>query len=354
MDRFVDLLLREADGWAAWSDATLIKPRTVFFGGGTPSLLPIESMRHLIAGLHKRFDFTNCTEWTVEVNPATVTQDYARMLRESGVTRLSMGAQSFNPAELRLLERHHDPQDVPKTLELARSAGFTRLNIDLIYALPGQTTAAWMQNLETAISLGTEHLSCYGLTYEPNTPMAVRRRLGQFTSAEESIELEMMRQTRHRLSDAGLPSYEISNYAKPQCECRHNLLYWTGENYIGLGPSAASHVDGWRWKNRPHLGQWETSIESDQLPAADIEHLTPERRARELAMLLLRLSRGIEFTEFLKRTGFDARVLFADVIDRLAKTGLLTAQNGSIRLSESGLPLADGIAAEFLAASSEL
>jgi oxygen-independent coproporphyrinogen-3 oxidase len=311
-------------------------------------------MRHLIAGLHKRFDFTNCTEWTVEVNPATVTQDYARMLRESGVTRLSMGAQSFNPAELRLLERHHDPQDVPKTLELARSAGFTRLNIDLIYALPGQTTAAWMQNLETAISLGTEHLSCYGLTYEPNTPMAVRRRLGQFTSAEESIELEMMRQTRHRLSDAGLPSYEISNYAKPQCECRHNLLYWTGENYIGLGPSAASHVDGWRWKNRPHLGQWETSIESDQLPAADIEHLTPERRARELAMLLLRLSRGIEFTEFLKRTGFDARVLFADVIDRLAKTGLLTAQNGSIRLSESGLPLADGIAAEFLAASSEL
>ncbi|MGA3067671.1 MAG: radical SAM family heme chaperone HemW [Tepidisphaeraceae bacterium] len=353
MEGFVELMLREADGWAGWGGGGRVLPRTVFFGGGTPTLLPLEAMRRLILGLRERFDFSRCVEWTVEANPATVTQEYCRMLGESGVTRISMGAQSFRPAELRLLERHHDPEDVPKGLELARAAGISRLNIDLIYAIPGQTMAGWMENLETAIGLGTEHLSCYGLTYEANTPLTVRRRLGQVKPAEESLELEMMRQTRKRLEAAGLPAYEISNFAKPGCECGHNLLYWTGESYVGLGPSAASHVSGWRWKNRPHLGQWESCIEADQLAAAEVEQLSPRRRAGELAMLLLRLSRGIEFSEFFERTGFDAKIMFSDAIGRLGREGLIVAGKDSIRLGEAGLAVADGVAAEFLAACAE-
>ena len=270
------------------------------------------------------------------------------MLRQFGVTRISMGAQSFNPVELRLLERNHDPEDVPRSVDLVRQAGFERLNVDLIYAVPGQTLQGWMTNLESALSLKTQHLSCYGLTYEPNTPLAVRKRLGQIHPTEESTELEMLRQTRRRLAAANLPAYEISNYATPGQECRHNLIYWMGENYIGIGPSAASHVSGWRWKNLPHLGQWESAMEAGELPTADVEQLSPKRRAGELAMLQLRLRRGIDFSDFQARTDYDARVLFSDVAARFNRAGLLDLDDNGIRLTESGLPVADGVAAEFL------
>jgi len=216
------------------------------------------------------------------------------MLRDSGVDRLSFGAQSFNPAELQTLERHHDPEDVPRSIDLARRAGFTRLSVDLIYGVPGQVLSSWAASLDRAMELGTTHLSCYGLTYEPNTPMAVKKRLGVIRAVDESVELEMMRHTRRRLIDAGLPPYEISNYAAPEQECLHNLVYWTGGNYIGLGPSAASHLNGWRWRNRPHLGEWERAVRAQNLPAIEVESLSRSRRAGELAMLMLRLSGGVK------------------------------------------------------------
>ncbi|MEZ0264677.1 MAG: radical SAM family heme chaperone HemW, partial [Phycisphaerae bacterium] len=238
MARFVDLVLREADMWA--DSPVRVRPQTVFFGGGTPSLLEASQMRRLIAGLRDRFDFDACDEFTVEVNPATASAEYCEMLRAAGVDRLSFGAQSFDPAELKLLERHHDPADVPASIALARAAGFTRLNVDLIYALPGQTVDQWAYSLDRAIELATPHVSCYALTYEPNTAMTVRKRLGQFVACPDELELDMMRYTRDRLGQAGLSAYEISNYAVEGEACRHNLLYWTGGSYVGLGPSAAS------------------------------------------------------------------------------------------------------------------
>src|SRR5947209_6787097 len=213
MTRFVDLLLREAAMWAA--ERPVVAPQTVFFGGGTPSLLPIDAMRRLLAGLREMWDLSSVDEWTIECNPATVSAEYCAMLRESGVDRLSFGAQSFDSAELKSLERHHDPDDVPRSVELARAAGFSRLNLDLIYAVPGQDLASWMRSLERAIALGTPHLSCYGLTYESNTPMAVKKRLGQVTAVGESIELEMLHATRRRLAEAGRGAYEVSNSAVP-------------------------------------------------------------------------------------------------------------------------------------------
>jgi oxygen-independent coproporphyrinogen III oxidase len=351
MEKFVDLILRESEIWSGNRGRLNIRPRTVFFGGGTPSLLPLPQMRRLLRGLHERFDFSACDEWTVEANPATVSEEYCRMLREEGVTRLSMGAQSFELAELSVLERHHNPEDVPRSLQLARAAGFSRVNIDLIYAVPGQTLESWMRSLCNAINLGTEHISCYALTYEPNTPMAVRKRLGRIISAPEDLELEMMRQTRAELAAAGYAAYEISNFSKPGEECRHNLIYWTGGNYLGVGPSAASHIQGWRWKNRPHLGEWERAVESGALPAMDVEQLSPRQRAGELAMLALRLSRGLDLADFAARTGFDAERMFESVLDRLAGAGLIRIESGAIRLSDVGLPLADGVAAEFLQAA---
>jgi oxygen-independent coproporphyrinogen III oxidase len=319
MSQFVDRILQEARQWSARG----IRPKTVFFGGGTPSLLPIADMQRLLAGLRDRFDLSAVDEWTVEANPATVNLEYCRMLRQMNVDRLSFGAQSFDPAELVTLERHHNPQDVARSVEIARAAGFARMNVDLIFAIPGQSFASWSRSLERAIALDTPHISCYALTYEPNTAMTARKQMGEFKAVDECLELEMLHHTRDRLDEVGLPAYEVSNFAKPGEPCRHNLNYWQGGNYIGLGPAAASHVQGWRWKNRPHLTAWESAIDSGRLPAMDVETLSPLRRAGELAMLMLRLERGIEFDLFFARTGYDARKLFSDVIDRFSHAKLL-------------------------------
>ncbi len=345
MARFVDLILREADLWSGYGT---IGARTIFFGGGTPSLLPLGQMERLIAGLKRRLDFSNVEEWTIEVNPATAADEYCRMLRTQGVDRLSFGAQSFNVEELKVLERHHDPEDVHRSVEIARQAGFDRLNLDLIYAIPGQSLESWEDSLDQTLALGTSHISAYNLTFEPQTPMAVRLRLGHLQQSEESLELEMFRHTRDRLAASGLAAYEVSNYARPGQECLHNLVYWTGGNYIGLGPSAASHIEGHRFRNRPHLGEWERAVESGQLPATDVEQLAPRRRAGELAMLLLRLSRGLNFAAFSARTGFDARAVYADIIDRLSKHALIELDAAGLRLTLRGFELADAIAAEFL------
>jgi oxygen-independent coproporphyrinogen-3 oxidase len=348
MGRFVDRLLTEARFWAERHRAA-IRPRTIFFGGGTPTLLPIDQMVRLLTGLRHVFDLSAVDEWTIEANPATVTEEYCAMMRAHGVNRLSFGAQSFDRAELAALERHHDPADVGRSVAIARAAGFERLNVDLIYAVPGQSLESWARSLDAAIALGTTHVSAYALTYEPNTPMAVKKRLGTIVAAEESLEIAMMRHARTRLAAAGLNGYEISNYAAPGQACRHNLMYWTGGNYVALGPSASAHIGGVRWKNRPHLGEWEAAVDRGELPAIDVEWLSDDTRAGELAMLMLRLDRGIEFDLFTARTGRDARTLFADVVDRFAPVGLLEQTPGTIRLTDAGLNVADALASEFLA-----
>jgi oxygen-independent coproporphyrinogen-3 oxidase len=317
-------------------------------GGGTPSLLPIDQMQRLVMGIRERFDLSCLKEWTVEANPATVSGEYCQMLRAAGVDRLSFGAQSFNREELKILERHHQPEEVVSSLELARSAGFERINLDLIFSIPGQTMTSWMESLEMAISLKTTHLSCYALTYEPNTPIAVRRRMGQLNVVTEDLEMQMLHATRDRMMAAGIPPYEISNFAVAGQECQHNLNYWTGGNYIGLGPSAASHVEGWRWKNRPHLGEWEAAIDSSSLPVAESETLTPRQRLGELAMLMLRLERGLDLAYCRNRLSVDANIEFAGTIERLARLGLISSTGETIHLTRSGIGVADALAAEFL------
>jgi len=289
-------------------------------------------------------------EFTIECNPATVSFDYCRMLRESGVDRLSFGAQSFARGELQALERHHDPDDVPRSVQIARDAGFTRINVDLIYAIPGQSLLSWTNSLEAAIKLDLKHYSCYGLTYEPNTPLAVKKRLGRIVPAAEDLELQMLQHTRGRLGEVGRAPYEISNYAAPGQECMHNLMYWTGGNYLGLGPSAASHIDRHRWRNRAHLGEWEKSIEAGELPAVDFERLGSRQRAGELAMLMLRLARGLDFAGFEARLGSDGRLMFQEVIDRLSRLGLIEVDDKAAWLTEKGICVADAVAGEFLAA----
>jgi oxygen-independent coproporphyrinogen-3 oxidase len=349
MDRFADLVLAEADLWNA--GGAPVRPATVFFGGGTPSLLPADVMVRMIAGLRQRFDLSAVDEWTVEANPATVSAEYCHALRDAGVDRISFGAQSFDRADLSLLERHHDPEDVPRSIELARAAGFRRINLDLIFAVPGQTMESWMRSLETAISIGTDHVSCYALTFEPNTPITVRQRLGRLSAVEESLELRMLHATRARLTGAGRPPYEISNFAAAGSACRHNVNYWTGGNYLGLGPSAASHIDGHRWKNRPHLGEWETAVAAGTLPAADVEHLTPAARAGEMAMLMLRLTRGFDLAHCTRVTGVDAAGFYGPTIERLRNLGFVERSGDAVRLTQKAIDVADAVAGEFVRAS---
>ena len=314
MERFVDLVLAESEQWTSVRPVDSLRPRTIFFGGGTPSLLPFDAMRRLLIGLRDRFDLSRVEEWTIEVNPATANEDYCRMLSEFGVNRLSFGGKASEPMSWHA--RTPSPSPCCRSIELARRAGFSRLNVDLIYAVPGQKLASWSYSLENALTLGTEHLSCYGLTYEPNTPMGVKHRLGTIKAVEDSIELEMLHHTRRRLIDAGLPPYEISNYPRTGAECQHNLVYWTGGNYIGLGPSAASHLSGWRWRN--HRIRANGSKRSPRKPCpGPTSNISPRFSAGEPATPMLRLSRGIEFEEFNSRTGCSARELFSDPIGRL-------------------------------------
>lgn len=342
MARFVDLLLAEVAIWAPHVSGGGI--RTVFFGGGTPSLLPQSDMLRLIEGLRRHLDLSGVNEFTVECNPATVSLGWLGAVREAGVDRLSFGAQSFDKDDLAALERHHDPDDVPRSLELARNAGFERLNLDLIYGVPGQTLDSWARTLARGLACGTRHISAYLLTYEANTPLAVRRRLGQVVPAPEELELRLLRYTRQTLGERGLPAYEISNFAATGDECRHNLMYWRGGSYLGLGPAAASHWRGWRWRNRPHLGDWERSVEASRLPAIEVERLDADRRVVEVAYLRLRLREGVPWSVL----GESARERFGGFVDRYVRAGLLSQDAERFWLTEEGVPVADGLSAELL------
>ncbi len=345
-EAFVDNVLAELD---LWRDAgpTLV-PHTLFFGGGTPTLLPAAAMERLLTELARRVDLAHVNEWTVEANPATVDTEYCRMLLDNGVNRISFGAQSFVERELAFLQRLHQPQQVAKSVAAARGAGFGRINLDLIYAIPGQTPATWEYSLDCALEMEPEHLSCYGLTYEPNTPLGVNLARKKFQAAPEQLELDLMRQTRQKLSAAGYEAYEISNYARPAEACRHNLLYWRGGDYIGLGPAAASHIAGNRWRNAPNLRQWERALAAGAVPRIDAEQLTTAQRAGELAMLELRLAEGIDRAQFAGQFGRDPVDWFAPQVRRLEKLQLLIVDERSIRLTEKALAVADAVAGEFL------
>lgn len=334
-------------------------------GGGTPSLLHTDLWTRLLASLARLFDLERLDEFTVECNPETVTEALAGVLKAGGVTRVSMGAQSFDPRHLKTLERWHDPASVPRALRLAADAGIQRRSIDLIYAIPGQTLDDWKRDLDIALSLpqeiGVEHLSCYALTYEPNTAMTRRLALGRFTPADEDLEADMFETTVSTLRGAGLERYEVSNFARPGRECAHNMAYWRQESWLAAGPSASAHLrlrdpvaGGWRWKNLPRLTDWMEGVHANNAlpPVVDLEPPDPRRALAERIMTGLRLAEGID-AESLRR---DVRAAAPESLDALrdsiaheTTTGLLREQAGRLVLSDRGFLFADGIASRLMA-----
>lgn len=341
----VEALLAELDAALGRRD---VRVETLFVGGGTPTVLPVDLLERLMTRLQQLAQRDGCVEFTVEANPATVDAAKARLLAESGVDRVSMGAQSFDERELAALDREHKPSDVPTSLEILKQAGLSRFNLDLIFGVPGQTLDRWLHSLRAAIALGPEHLSCYGLTYEPGTRLQKRLRLGRVSAVGEDLETRMFQATAEVLAAAGYRQYEISNYARPGLACRHNLRYWHNLPGIGIGPSAASYWQGRRWRNVPDTADYVRRTLAGESPAVDQEELSPLERAGETAMLALRLIDGIDPQRFRQTTGWDPFDLFADPIRTHLAAGLLTADPDRIALTPAGRLVADAIMADFL------
>ncbi len=313
---------------------------SIFVGGGTPTLLRPELWQRILVCLHEHFEVGDA-EFTVECNPETATPELFGVLARGGVNRISIGAQSFNPRHLKTLERWHDPENVGRAIELARNAGIARQSVDLIFAIPGQTLAEWKEDIHRAVMFGVEHLSCYSLTYEPNTAMTARLNRGDFEPADEDLEADMLLLTLDTLRANGYDRYEVSNYAKPGAECRHNLAYWRQDQWLAAGPSASGHVAGWRWKNVPRLDSYLGQPGEIGLPPTiDIEPPDARRAMAERIMTGLRLREGIDASGL-------PEALHAEA-ERQRVLGHLVVEGHRWRLTDTGMMLADGIAGEFM------
>jgi oxygen-independent coproporphyrinogen III oxidase len=368
-ERFTDALIAELDHQTARHRP---EPRTVFVGGGTPTLLRPDLWDRLLKAMHRLGLLHRVTEFTVEANPETVTPELMGILSGGGANRVSLGAQSFNPDHLKTLERWHDPDTVPKAVDIVRDAGITHINLDLIFAIPGQTIDALDKDLDAALALKPTHLSCYSLIFEPNTPLTQKMKLGRVSPVGEDMERQMYAHVMQRLDAAGFEHYEVSNWARkgsgiryqgseirhpsspspqtldprPQTplRCQHNMVYWTNQNWLGLGPSAASHLEGVRWKNQPHLGRYLAG--SPTPPTTDREELPLRRRIGEQIMLGLRLREGLKLDWVNQHIPPDDPR--RNTIDEMIQINMLERTETHLRLTHTGLFLADSVIAKLL------
>ncbi len=309
-------------------------PRTIYFGGGTPSMLSPTHLEILVNGLRDWLDFSQVQEWSFESNPATFTATKVQHWRQLGINRVSLGVQSFDAGLLKLLGREHTPADVATSIQLLRDAGIPQVNIDLMFSLPGQTLQQWEHTLQSAIALQPDHISTYNLTYEEDTDFF--RHYGA-TAGDEETDVSMFTLADELLTAAGFRHYEISNYARPGCESLHNLACWHGEDYCGLGPGAVGTMQGIRYCNSGDTAAYTAALKNGSLPPGQAETLDPATRRTELLGLLLRTDEGLPAS--MLRPQDDAFIAI------LQNEGLATlTPAGRLLLTCSGRLVADEIA----------
>lgn len=346
IERYLNALEREL--------AQLGEPRavdTLFLGGGTPTHLAPGQLARLLELVRHWFPPSPGYEFSVEANPADVDDDRTAVLAAGGVTRLSLGAQSFQEGKLRLLERDHNAAIIRAAAARARATGF-QLSLDLIFGTPEETLEAWGRDLEAALELQPDHLSTYGLTIEQGTTFFGRRNRGELTPADEERERELYLATIERLTAAGFEHYEVSNFARPGKRCRHNEVYWAARGYFAAGPGAARYVNGIRATNHRSTTTWLARIERGESPVAESETLPPPQRAREALVLgLRRLSDGVECAAFAAEFGFDPQDLGGAELQRLIDSGAIDDRAGRLRLTREGLLIADWIWGRLLRSS---
>jgi len=328
-------LLREIE---EVGDRFPLKPETIFFGGGTPTALTTAQLEFLLGGLRDRLDLSGLVEWTLEANPGSVSTRKAALLRAMGVSRISLGVQSWDDDLLKLLGREHNAAQAEASFRILRDAGFTNVSIDLMFGLPGQTLAQWEADLEKTIRLMPDHISTYCLTYEEDTEFFLRHSRGEFREDPES-DAQFLEATMHKLDAAGYEHYEISNYARPGFASAHNRGYWAGDDYLGIGPSAFSTVGMRRLQNVCDYRAYADRILSGRSAVSSTEILTPEMKRAERIALALRTRDGISSSEL---EGWPAESR------EFIELGLLSELNGHFILTPHGKLLADCVAEAFV------
>ncbi len=344
---YVSALLSEIEHYAAQlADKTV---PTVFFGGGTPTLLPPASLGKILAKVKKHYNLSEDCEITIEANPATIKQETLAQIRSSGFNRISIGVQSFDADELKLLERAHSVEEIHTTVDRARLAGFDNLSLDLMSGLPGQSPEKWQSHLLQALDKKPDHISAYGLTIEPATSFFKLQERGLLGLPPEETQLEMLQTTIEVLPSAGLVQYEISNFARSGFECRHNLNYWDNGDYLGLGAGASSYLNGERFKNTNLPSRYIREVQSEGSAVESSEKLDLLHAMGETIMLGLRRLKGIPIEEFENRFQISFKKVYGNVIDPLLDDGLITLNQNRMALSRKGLFLADSVILKFMA-----
>ena len=355
---YTGALVQEAQ---LWRRATAGRPiATVFFGGGTPSLMPLEEMRTLLDGMRDTFEITSDAEVTLEANPGSLDEAYLGGLLDLGVNRLSIGVQSFHDDELRALDRLHSAADAREAFRSARAAGFENVNLDLIFGLPEQPMERWQASVEEALELGPEHLSLYALTVEEGTPLARDVERGRTPSPDPDMQADQYEWTCERLARAGYEQYEISNWARPGYRCRHNLTYWECREYLGLGAGAHSYFDGVRFAVAAGPAQYLELVGESWRAASDghgetkMRHVVSgETITRELAIadaliLGLRLNEGVGLAAFRERFGVELMDAAGVALREPLEHGLLEIDSGRVRLTDRGRLLSNEVFARLL------
>lgn len=349
-ERYVAQLINEITAMGARyaSDYQVV---SIFLGGGTPSILHAEQTSRILQAVKTSFKWAADAEVTTEANPGTVDLEKLQVYLASGINRLSLGLQSTEDRELKALGRIHTFDEFKKSYAMAREAGFTNINVDLMSALPGQTEASYRGTLETVLALNPEHISAYSLIIEEGTPFYDR--CEELDLPDEDEERTMYHDTKTILRERGYERYEISNYARPGYECRHNIGYWTGVSYLGLGLGASSYIGGERFMSEPDLSAYlltEPSAFSGRRHHRDRHLQTQKEQIEEFMFLGLRLTDGVSDAEFQRRFGISLKSAYGPVITRLIKNGLLEQAPSAdrLRLTEYGIDVSNTVLCEFL------
>jgi oxygen-independent coproporphyrinogen-3 oxidase len=369
ISRYTAALIRELE-----IVADDLKPKTIFFGGGTPSLLNLRQWEQILRAMEK-LNLLGAEEFTVECNPATVSADKAKLFRDFGINRISMGVQSLDEKLLDRLGRIHSREMVFKSFDILRHAGFENVNLDLMFAIPTQTMEIWRGTLNEAMAMQSEHLSSYEVIYEDDTPLYEQLQAGQF-SVDENLACEMYEELISSATRGGFHQYEIANFARnkskaqspkskaceiattldighwtldiPSFACRHNVNYWRGGSFYGLGPSATGYVRGVRTKNWANTQLYCDQLEKGRRAIESTEELPPLRRAGEIAAFGLRMNAGWPFTEFKRATDFDLRNEWSSEMAQLTERGWAARDEEKFQLTHQGLRFADSAAELFL------
>lgn len=331
--------------------AALHSPRpveTLFFGGGTPTHLSPPHLARLCDATARWFPLAAGGEWSIEANPIDLDRDKLAVLASAGVTRVSLGVQSFHDAKLRVLERDHDAATAQKAVAAARSVA-SSVALDLMFAAPGESLADWEADLATAIDLGPDHISTYGLTYEKGTSFWSRRQRRELAESDEDLQRAMYEAAIDRLTAAGYEHYEVSNFAQSGHRCRHNEIYWLGKEYYAAGPGASRYLAGRRETNHRSTTTYIARVLAGRSPVAEIDELSPADRARERLVFALRRLDGVRRDWFAAATGFAVDNLAGPTLSRFVDLGLLADDGQTIRLTRAGLLVSDALWPELLA-----